>query len=172
MAITTEDEKNKFIQAKGKGKSNRAAAMIAKPDIKPESAAVVGHRLANDPDIKPIIQKSAQQALVDTGVDMSQWMTVLVQAKDATKLIVHGKNSEDGWTEEVPDWSARLKAFAEAMKISGAYTQAKPQDDPIKQLTATEQEALQKRIDNGDVHALERIVFKSEPQEGTNEPIK
>lgn len=159
---------DKFIKAKLNGASNTQAALQAVPDITEASAKNIGMRLSTKVDVQAAIIST----LEDHGVDYAKVLKPIAEGLEATKVIVMGKNTDDSFVDVTPDWSARLKAADMALKLMGGYNPPKPQDDPIKPLTEDERSSIQTKIDNGDVAALERIVFKSEPQGDINEAIK
>jgi hypothetical protein len=153
-------DKAKFIKAKAEGKTNKQAALEANPDLKPDSAEVVGSRLSKNPEIKLMIQKTAQQAMIDANISSDDLIQTLKEASTAVKPVIYGKG-DDAVLDILPDWTARLKATDMLLKLQQAYTPTK-EDEPVKQLQPQDLEALKKRIDKGDVAALERIVFKEQ----------
>jgi len=146
------DKEAKFIEAKLQGKSATEAAKIAGYSHK--SAHITGSALMK----KEHIREALFVTLEDLGITFQKAVKPISEALQATKLIVHGKDSEEGWTEEVPDYTNRLKASSMSLDLLGlkhGHSVNTPSAVPDKMTPE-----LQAAMKSGDEVELQRAIFR------------
>jgi hypothetical protein len=104
----------KFVKAKVEGKSNVEAGLIAGAPT-PGAASMYANRTLKNVDIQIVLAKQLKKH----GIDVKRILGVINDAMNATKTVVHGKDSDEAWVDEVPDHNTRLKAAAMAQKLMG-----------------------------------------------------
>lgn len=103
-----------IAELKLKGMKNKDIAPIVYPKLSLDSAIVKVSRhskLANQ-----YLDESKALVIADMGITWRTILDVYKEAIEATKAVVHGKDSEDGWVDVVPDYPVRITAAKELSK--------------------------------------------------------
>jgi hypothetical protein len=159
---TIQTREKLFIKAKLEGKNNTQAAMIATGTNSKDVAKKQGSRLSASVNVQDIIRKELKKLKVTP----SKILKIYAEALEATKLIVHGKDPDTGWTEEVPDHKVRMQAadkFSDLLGIKGQpiWKPVPAIDKPsISNLPQSPQ--IAEAIENGDEIEMQRIIFKKD----------
>jgi phage terminase small subunit len=89
-------------------------------------------KLTNSPTFKKALKTANQKLAIKYDLTMDEAYKIIAEAKGAKRLIVHnGSNANEGWTEEVPDYTTRLKVASMIMKIH----ELSQNDQPANELT-------------------------------------
>lgn len=161
----TEAQALKFVEAKTKGLNNSQAALVAKPNLKPSSAGIAGHRMIKSANVQAILNKKLKKH----HITIDRVLKPIDDALDANKTVIIGKG-DDAFADEVVDHPTRLKASAMGQKLLGLDQPAGPAE-ASNQNMAPELAAALKR---GDISELQRIIFKEpqiEPEEDIKKPV-
>lgn len=147
------EKEAKFVAYKLEGSSPREAAV--KAGFSERSAYAYAYELMKRPHIKYALHVT----LDDLGINFISAIQPVIDALQATKTVVHGKDSEDGWVDEVPDHPTRLKAASMALDLlgmkRGAYNKIATSPNKDQQIAPGLAEAMQ----SSDEVELQRIVF-------------
>lgn len=144
--LTTKQKK--FTKAVIEGKTATDAVIEAGYEVKDrQNASVIGSENLS----LPKIQQALGTVLDALDINMYRATKPISDALDATKAIVHGKDSEDSWIDEVPDHAIRLAAGKQARDlIDKLATDETPPSDLFKGLTPNMDEVeLTERIFKG-----------------------
>lgn len=166
-----------IADAKMTGVTNSSISRKLMPDEKLRTGRTRVQRVLERPQVQEYIQKrfAAHDLTIDRAMD------IIDKALSAEKAVTI-KEGYDINIVYVPDWPSRLKATGEMLRLMQAYN--KPEFEPDEELTplipdttvvappvpATPQlnpelvAALTAMIKNGDIKALERVVFR-DPKE-------
>lgn len=106
-------------------------------------------------------------ALRKHGLTASKVIKPIVDALEATKMVIHNAdNPDDSWTEQVPDHSVRLKATQMGINLL-QLTKAEIPDLPDNQPTTSKE--LQNALKNADEIKLHEIVFSKTKDKDTSQ---
>lgn len=157
-----------FVNAKLSGASDAQAAQVVSPDAKPSSLANIATRLSNS----PFVQEYITEALAANKVLVTPLIAKLLERTNAEKdLYFKGK-----YVITVPDYTIQLKAIDMLLKLMQAYTRPTPVPElpsPVQPASGTNTAptpnpevvaAITAAVKNGDIKALERVVFR-DPKE-------
>lgn len=145
--MTTKQQKAKFVEAKLRGASDTQAALIAKPEIKPSSAATTGMRLSRDVDVQQALQKALQKH----NITIDRVAQRVSEGMDAEK--------QNNYTGEItPDMSIRLKATDMAANLLGVK-QTKHEPSQPGTVTPETAKELAEAIRNGDEVRVTQAVW-------------
>lgn len=109
-------KKAKFVKAKLLGKTNTEAALEA--GAKTEVAArKYASRMSQDVTVQNAVHYSIKEVLDELELNLMDAVKPIKEALTATKLMVHGKNSEESWVDEVPDHAIRLTAAKQLREL-------------------------------------------------------
>lgn len=100
----------------------------------------------------PAVQNELQRLLKKKGITLDKALQPIADGLTAIKMVVHGKNSEESWVDEIPDHGIRMQASDRALKLMN-ITKDKENPHSLEDLT----KAIE---DNVDEVELQRLVFK------------
>lgn len=123
MELTT--KQTRYVKAVLEGKTQEEAGLAAGSKTI-EGARKLATRMSRNVQVMKALESSQEMSLTEAGITRTKALKPIGEALEATKIIVHGKNSEDSWVDEVPDYPIRLKAADMALKLLGQKDEDKP----------------------------------------------
>jgi len=144
-------------QLKAQGYANKEIKEIVFSDQTPASQAVSLSKALKNTSVHPLVENALEANNIDLVDLVAQYKEELTAVKR-----VYFKGD---FVEEVPDYTARQKARDALLKLYQAYLPFAPTTPPLPPTGSDDSkqqvnEALIKAIKQGDIEAIERIVFK------------